>query len=155
MATPVLVLVATGVLSGCHTWTEMEPGPVPVGTRVRVTLTPEEAVRQVEGLGSLRQVVPGTVVQGAGEGMLALATPRGGASPGTRGFNDYLSVPWSQVVRLEGKQLSLTRSVGLAAGMGVGAALILSVTDGSARDGNGETPGPNQAVRIPLLRFWF
>lgn len=154
-AAPAFCILAALGLSGCHTWAPVEVvSPIAAGTELRVTLTRAEALRQAGEDGDVRDVIPGTVVEDAGA-TVALTTSKLGSSREARLFRDYVRIPWAEVVRTEEKRFSPLRTLALGAGMGAVAAVILSVTEGGSTDGNGETPGPNQAVRIPLLRLPF
>lgn len=149
--------LAVVVLPGCYAWTEVPrpSAPVASGTQLRVTVTREEALRQAgESGGDVREVIPGRVVEDEA-GRLGL-TMRPARSPAeARLFRDYVEVPWSAVVRVEERRFSPLRTAALVAGAGVATVAILSVAEGESADEGGETPGPNEGLRIPLLRLRF
>ena len=84
---------------------------------------------------------------------LGLTIPLREGSPADRpGFNTFIDVPWTSVVRVEEKRLSVGRTVALA-GAGAGVAIaVLAVSAGGT--GAGEDP-PSNSVLVPVLRLFF
>lgn len=146
-------LAAIPFLGGCFAYVPIEPSAVSPGTTVRVQLDREEAVRQIDALGGLRERLEGRVAEQTTAGALAL-TVRQAATPAAGGrFNAFLTLPWKHVARVERKDFSPLRTAAVAAGAGVVAAVALAVLEGSSRPGEGEGPGVEEAIRIPLLRL--
>ena len=141
------------LLSGCYTFAEVDRSALAPGATIRVTVSREEAVKQIDALGGLKERMEGRVQEQTNGSSLAL-TVRHAATPSEAGrFNAFVSVPWSSVQRVELKRFSPGRTAAIAAGAGVVAALTLSVLEGSSKPGEGEPPPVNDAVRIPLIRF--
>lgn len=139
--------------SGCYSFHEVAPGSVTPGATVRVTLSAEEAVRQQQGLGGLRQQVEGEVVPVETAGSLGLTIPLREGSPADRpGLNTFLDVPWTSVTRIEEKRLSVGRTAGLVGAGAAATVAILAVSTGGT--GGGEDP-PSNSVLVPVLRLFF
>jgi hypothetical protein len=150
----VLLMATLPFLGGCYTWAALDRAEVVPGATVRITLGRDEAVRQIDVLGGLRESVEGRVADQSNEGSLAL-TVRQSATPSEPSrFNAFLSVPWGSVGKMEVKRFSPLKTGAIVAGAGVVAVLTLSVLEGSSSGGPGEGPGTNDAVRIPLIRIY-
>lgn len=138
-------------LSGCYTYAPVAPSAVAPGTTVRVSVTPEEALRQQPRLGVLRQQIEGSILAaGADTVGIAMRAPAG--SPADRpGYNTYVGVPTNAVVQMEEKRFSALRT-GLLAGAGalVAAAVIALAVESAGQDAE---PPPSGEMRIPLLRI--
>jgi hypothetical protein len=121
-----------------------------------VTLSPEEALRQQETVGALRQQIEGEIVEADPDGRLGLTVPRPPSSPSQRaGLNTYVTLPVSSIVQLEEKRFSAARTA-LLAGAGAAAAVaVLAVIEAVAGDGGDEGPPNNARVRLPIRRFFF
>ncbi|MDT8340025.1 MAG: hypothetical protein RQ751_00815 [Longimicrobiales bacterium] len=150
------VLMALLSLAGCHSFTPVDRSAIEPGQSLRVTLTREEALRQVEALGDLREQIQGTVREAGGPSLgLTMASPPAYAvgDPRAAGLRSYLELPWSGVERVELKRFDWVRTGLFAAAAAVVTVAILEVTDDSG-GGNGEGGGVDQQrVRIPLLTF--
>lgn len=149
----VVAASAMALATGCYSFHEVAPGSVTPGATVRVTLSTEEAVRQQQGLGGLRQQVEGEVVPLETTGTLGLTIPLREGSPADRpGLNTFLDVPWTSVMRIEEKRLSVGRTVALAGAGAAATIAILAVSTGGT--GGGEDP-PSNSVLVPVLRLLF
>jgi len=147
-----VALLAAPWLAGCYAYADVDRAAVSPGATVRVSLEREEAVRHVDALGGLRERVEGQVAEQTGPSALAL-TVRHTATPAQGGmFNAFVTFPWNGVTRVELKRFSPTRTGLVAGGAAVVAVAVLSVLEGSSDAGQGEGPGTEDAVRIPLLR---
>lgn len=141
------------VLSGCYAYAEVDRGAVAPGSVVRVVLDRQEAVRQVDVLGGLRERVEGQVApQTNGTGLSLMV--RQTATPAQGGmFNAFATFPWSSVGLIEVKRFSPVRTALVAGGGAAVAIAVLSVLEGSSKKGDGEGPITDDNLRIPLLRF--
>lgn len=151
-----LALLFVLALPGCYSYHAIPAASATPGQTVRVTLSPEEALRQQETVGSLRQRVEGEVVEKGADGSLGLTVPRPASSPSQRaGLNTFVALPPSAIVQVEAKRFSAGRTA-LLAGAGAAAAVaVLAVVEAVAGDGGDEGPPNNALVRIPIGRFFF
>ena len=97
------LVAASAILlgTGCYGYRTVAPGSVTPGATVRVTLSAEEAVRQQQGLGGLRQQVEGEVVPLETTSSLGLTIPLREGSPADRpGFNTFIDY-YSQWARTD------------------------------------------------------
>lgn len=144
----VVALLLLPLTSGCYTWYDIAPESVTSGLEVRVTLERQEALRRLQDQGQeLRLTVSGTATDQTDGVNLGLTTRQRASA-----FNAFDTVPWSGIVRIEGKRFSWLRTGGIAA-IGVGAAIaILSVIEGET-DEAGEGPPINESgvVQFPIL----
>lgn len=143
-------------LPGCYSYHAIPVTSTTTGQTVRVTLSPEEAVRQQETVGALRQRVEGEVVEKGTDGSLGLTVPRPASSPSQRAsLNTFVTLPPSSIVQVEEKRFSVGRTA-LLAGAGAAAAVaVLAVVEAVAGDGGDEGPPNNARVRIPIGRIFF
>ena len=143
-------------LPGCYAYHTIPAASAAPGQTVRVTLSAEEALRQQETVGSLRQRVEGEVVEKGADGSLGLTVPRPPSSPSQRtGLNTFVALPPSSIVQVEAKRFSVGRTA-LLAGAGAAAAVaVLAVVEAVAGDGGDEGPPNNSSVRIPIGRIFF
>jgi len=157
MSVPVALVLLCGLItSGCYSYRPIPAASVAPGQTVRVTLSPEEALRQQENVGALRQQIEGEVVETDPDGRLGLTVPRPPSSPSQRGgLNTFVTLPASAIVQLEEKRFSAARTA-LLAGAGAAAAVaVLAVVEAVAGDGGDEGPPNNARVRLPISRFFF
>lgn len=148
-----MAIMAVPLLGGCYAYADVDGATVSPGSTVRVSLDRDEAVRQIDALGGLRERVEGMVTGQTTERAVTL-TVRQSATPAAGGrFNAYVVLPWSSITRVEAKHFSPQRTALAAAGAGALAVATLSVlnaiTDGDPSEGS----NTNEAVRIPLIRL--
>lgn len=148
-----LALLTVPLLVGCYAYTEIDRASVAPGATVRVAVDRQEAIRQLDVLGGLRERVEGQVAEQTNGSSLAMIV-RQSATPADGGrFNAFLTLPWSSVSSVEIKRFSLLRTGAVMSGGAVVAVAILSVLEGSSKPGDGEGPTTNDAIRIPLVRL--
>lgn len=126
-------------LEGCYAFGPTEPSAVAPGMGVRVTISQEEALRQVEALGGLVTEVRGTVTEQTDDQILGLSFRAVGLGPNAR-FNSFVLVPWGSVEQIESKTFSTFRTVAAAALGVVMTVAILSVADLTSLGGDDEPP---------------
>lgn len=147
------VVLAVPFLGGCYAYADIDSAAVSPGATVRVSLDREEAVRQIDALGGLRERVEGQVTEQTTDRAVAL-TVRQSATPAAGGrFNAFVVLPRSSITRVELKRFSPQRTALAAAGAGVLAVATLSVLNAITDGDPSEGPNTNDAVRIPLLRL--
>jgi hypothetical protein len=146
-------MLALWALAGCQAFVETDATAIAPGTAVRVTLERDEALRQADVLGGLETAVQGRVNERTDGTTLALAVSGRGASAsdGSR-FSAFVQIPWAGISRIEEKRFSPVRTAALAAVGAVVTVLVLQLTDESA-GGEGEPGGPNNQLRVPILRI--
>ncbi len=133
------IFLALAVSSAaCHSYAPIERAAVRPGQSVRVEIEREEAIRQVERLGSIRTSIEGAVVDSPAQALgLTIRSGAASAADVVR-LNDYLELPWDQVVGVEEKRFNPGRTALGAALAGVLAWAILEVADLSSSGNNGE-----------------
>jgi len=140
-------LIAT---TGCHTYAQIDRAAVTPGQNVRVEIERQEAVRQVEALGSLETSIQGTVRELSTESVgLTIRDPS--TIAGSPGFNTFITFPWDRVVLVEEKRFSLARTGAMAAIGAVITYAILNIADNSTSDPDPGTGTDSQLVRIPIF----
>ncbi len=141
-----LLLVAT---AGCHSYAQIHPSTVTPGQSVRVEIERQEAVRQVELLGSLDTSIQGTIRESS-DRVVGLTIRDPNTNAGQTGFNTFVSFPWAQVIRVEEKRLSVARTGAMVAIGSVIVLAILNIADNSS--GTNDPGGPDQQrVQIPIF----
>lgn len=148
-----LALLSAPYLMGCYAYAEADRAAVAPGSVVRVVVDRQEAVRQVDVLGGLREQVEGQVApQTNGTGLSLMV--RQTSTPADGGlFNTFATYPWSSLTLIEVKRFSVFRTALMAGGGAAVAVAVLSVLEGGTKKGDGEGPPTNDNVRIPLLRL--
>jgi hypothetical protein len=147
-----VAVLAVPLLVGCYSYAEIDRASVAPGATVRVALDRQEAVRQIDVLGGLRERVEGQVMEQSNGASLAM-TVRQSATPSDGGrLNAFVTLPWTSVTLVEVKRFSLFRTGAVVGGGAVVAVAVLSVLEGGSKTGPGEGPGTNNAIRVPLIR---
>jgi hypothetical protein len=141
-------------LAACYSYRVVTTEAVAPGSNVRVTLSSEEALRQQQSLGVLRQQLEGLVLT-AGDAEIGIAVPRPPGSPAERsGLNTLVTLPATSILRIEEKHFSAGKTA-LVAAAGAGAALaVFAIVEASTGNG-GEGPGTNELIRVPIGRIFF
>ena len=141
-------VVALCCTTGCYSFRPVQPAGIQEGSTIRVTVTPEEAARQRDRVGSLTEELEGRVLV-LGADSLGLAIRDWEGSPADRpDFSTYVAVPSTEIVQLEEKRLNVGRTVAIAGAAAAVAVAILAIGVSSGGD-NGEPP-PTTEFRIPL-----
>lgn len=139
--------------TACYTYREVARVDLRDGSRVRVMIQADEAVRQQSALGRLTQQIEGEVVVQQSPDLLGLTVAQPAAGPaGSTNFNIFLSVPWASVVRLEEKRFNTMRTLGIVGASAVIVIAALAIDGGGTANGDGD-PGTDSRVRIPLIRI--
>jgi len=149
-----VAVLACVQLAACYTYREVGRPDLRDGSTVRVFVQADEAVRQQQVIGRLTQQVEGEVVGGQPPETLGLTVVQPGGGPAARtGFNVFLSLPWTAVVRVEEKRFNTGRTLAVAGAAAVAAVAVLAINGGGTRNGDGGPPGDDARVRIPLIRL--
>ena len=127
------------VLSGCYTYTPVIGEPPAPGDEVQLRLSTGAAVELSERVGQPVRSVRGEVL-GADDNSLRVSVRWGAIYAGTpfEGRQDTISFREEDVVEIDRRELSWTRTGLLAAGTVAGVAILF----GSLEGGNG-APGPD------------
>lgn len=139
------------VAGGCYSYRPATPAALVPEAEVRVTLTPEETLRQQQTLGVLKQQLEGRVVEGVGSDMLGLVVPQPTASPGSpRGLNALVTIPQANIVQVETKSFSFAKT-GLLAVAGAGVVIaVLAIADAATGGNDDGGPPDNARIAIPF-----
>lgn len=138
--------------SACYSYRAVAPNTMPEGSTIRVTVTPEEAVRQRDNVGEFTETLEGRLLQAHSDSLgLAVRDWQGG--PADRpDFSTYVAIPRTSIVLLEEKRFSVGRTAVIAGAAVAAAAAILAISVESAGD-TGEPP-PTTELRIPIPISW-
>lgn len=141
--------------SGCHAYADVSPAAAPPGSDVRLRLAPGSAV----GVGTMPmpddgRLLLGKVVAGTSADRLLLAVAVEPGEPGSPslGLRSTVTVPVSEVERMEVRRLQKRRT---AVAVGVGALLAYVATDWAFNVSNPNKPGsvPGGENNARLVRF--
>ena len=148
--------LAVAVFAGgaCYSYVEVPADAVSPGDKVRVTMTREEVLRQADILERLDEELEATVMENDVTAGLSVTFPDPNSAVAGPEFNRLITVPWGGVVRVEGHQFSLPKTLG-AIGIAavIGGAVVAVVTGGSEGSRSGETPPIDEDRWIPLPLF--
>jgi hypothetical protein len=146
---------------GCYSYTPIETTAVPVGTEVRAHISGAASDRIAPIIGQFNQRVLTGKIDENDSGAVTLEVQTGAAlNTGSAVAPLIQRVPFDrgEVVRLEQRKLSTTRtailigSISAAAGLAAYAALHSGGDSGGDNGGGG---GPPPINRIPVIRFRF
>ncbi len=139
------------ILAGCFTYIPTEVSAVPDGERVRVHVTREGQLDLPEVIDPLGPTVRGTLVRRAEDGIflrVPVAIRRDGFLQSDLGQN--VAIPFREIVQIERRALSRSRTGLMVAGTaGVAAVIVFVIIDGS-RGGDPRGPTGGDDIRIPL-----
>jgi hypothetical protein len=146
------------VVSGCYTYRPVRPGEALLDSRVRATVSPQEAAELATVLRGVRSAVVGRLVENSDERIM-LEVPLFSQTAGMsrNAVHNRVAIPLSELVTLESRSLSTWRTglVVSAVAVAVGGAWVVVSGEGSRDDK--EKPGTNNAVisvfRIPFALF--
>jgi hypothetical protein len=148
--------LALAVFAGgaCYSYVEVPADAVSPGDKVRVTMTRDEVLRQADLLERLDEDLEATVMENNPGTGLSVTFPDPNSAVAGPEFNRLITIPWGGVIRVEGQQFSLAKTLG-AVGIGavIGSAVIAVVTGGSEGNRSGETPPIDQDRWIPIPIF--
>lgn len=145
-------------VAGCYSYTEVSPAAVPPGSTVRMTVRPSATIGLgaepvAEGTRSLQ----GKVMDGGSDQALRLSVALGRRDPGasSRQLRSVVTVPMTDVDRLELRRFERGRTALLIGGGTLGAYVLTSwafdVLDPSSDPSDG--PGGVDNARIVLFRL--
>ena len=105
-------LAALVVLSGCYTYTPVRPADAVLETRVRATVSPEQAAELAPVLRGVTPQVIGTLIERDGASVMLEVALRGAVGSGlsTQAIHNRVSIPFSDLVTLERRQFSTWRT---------------------------------------------
>jgi hypothetical protein len=142
------------LVSGCYSYRPLPMTAAVPGQTVRVTLSPEEALRQQENVGALRQQIEGEIVESSSAG-IGLTVPRPASSPAQRGgLNTFVTLPPTSIVQLEEKKFSAARTARFAGAGAAAAVAVLAIVEAVAGDAGDEGPPNTSLIRIPIGRLF-
>lgn len=151
------VTAAASFLAGCYTYRPAELSEVAPESRVRLTVSAQQAVELEEALRDTRRTFNATYM-GQNEGQLLFSVPLLNPTPGmsSRAVNNRVSVPQEEVTSLERRELSTWRTASVIA------AGVLAVSFGAWEVFGTKNDGPNEDkppdvnnIRIPLFSLPF
>ncbi len=151
---PLLLLATSLAASGCFSYVPYSPQEVAPGDPVRFRLTAEEAARYQDLRLANPRLIEGTLVRRGDSDMVLDAHVGGtGAMEGSRLMVQQVSIPLSEILEVELRELDRTKTVLVSVGGGAALATVLALSGHGF--GSEEGPGTEapEARRIPLIRF--
>jgi hypothetical protein len=154
-----VALAAALLTTGCYTYQMPLGGPPAVGSDVRARLSSEAVLRMQETFGQPRMTLEGELLEHSDSRILLLARAQSGSPVGFhpgQGPGDALrqriALSPSEVLLLEEKRFSQSRTLGLSAFGSVVAGYLLyrALTWEPAGDSFGQPPGGPEMIRIRL-----
>lgn len=147
-----LALVPVLALQACYTHTVVQPGQVAPGSSVQARISAAEAERLGPALGAESRLLRGEVVDVETEGVMLEVGRR--ASSG-QWLTQRVTIPRSELLEMEIRELDRVRTYGLIAGVVVlgGIAGYTQFEGSSSGTGGPARPGGEQ-VRIPIGFGW-
>lgn len=151
------VTAAASFLAGCYTYRPAELSEVTPDSRVRLTVSAQQAVELEAALRDTRRTFNATYM-GENDGRLLFSVPLLNPTPGmsSRAVNNRVSVPQEEVTSLERRELSTWRTASVIA------AGVLAVSFGAWEVFGTNNDGPNEDkppdvnnIRIPLFSLPF
>jgi hypothetical protein len=142
---------------GCYTYEPVRLGEIPVGADVRARVSADEAERLREVFGREDRLVDGTVVEDGTDGLLLDAPVLSAVQRGGETLSQRLSLPASEILEVELRQLDQVRT-GTLLGVAVAGAVYLLVSQlegGRGTEERPELPPPTEMrlpIRIPI--YW-
>lgn len=106
------LLVMACTASGCYVYQPVRPGDALVGSRVRATVSPEQAAELAPVLRNVTPQVTGTLIERS-NGSIMLDVPLYGATSSglsTQALNNRVAIPFADLVSLESRKLSRWRT---------------------------------------------
>lgn len=153
----VLVLLAVGLTaSGCYVYQPVRPGDAPVGSRVRATVSPEQAAELAPVLRNVTPQVTGTLVQRS-SGSIMLDVPLYGATASglsTQALNNRVAIPFTDLVTLESRTLSTWRTAAAIGAIAAGLTGAWVAVTGNQKVNDKPKTGTDNAV-IPIFSLPF
>jgi hypothetical protein len=147
------ILCLAALLSGCFTYVPTQIASVPVGEQVQVHLTPRAQVELSQRGRRVEETVRGTLAERR-SGQLLLRVPIAAQQDGFRlsAIEQDLPVAEADVVGIDLRRFSGSRTALFVAGAAGGAALIVVTIIAAARRGGGPDGVDPEEIRIPILR---
>lgn len=147
-----MACLAGCVLSGCYSYHEVAPRSVAPGSEVRVRIASEEAVRQVQVLGGLRETIEGEVANTQQDGAIGVIVRRLPDGPAQRAeYSSIVMLPNGAIIMIEEKRFNAIRTAMFAGGATAAALAALAIR--ASATSNGGEPPPINELRIPLIRW--
>lgn len=152
-----LVAAVIGCLSGCYEFSRVDPMTAPVGARVRAELTPGGSARMAEVFGDGdRSRIEGRVLETSTDGgvLMEVASTSGATPVGVSGRPLFarVSLPGSEIMWLELKELDKGRTAALVGASAAVAAIIVKAAFDIGGGGTGEDNGPPvDQILIPFF----
>jgi hypothetical protein len=139
-------------VSGCFTWTVVDPSLAPVGEEVRVVTTRAGGQEILEATGRDRAIpqVEGRLIS-AESGSLEVRIPIGSpmALGPTGNLSQIVRIPVSEVLSMEERRFNRGRTIAAVGGStALAALLVISIMDGFG-SGEGIDPGDEVLSRSP------
>lgn len=149
-----LAALASVAVAGCYTYRPATQAQIAPQQDVRVTVTSTQQAELAEVLHSGSPSFPATYLE-AENGEILFSVPLRNPTPGMRTttLRNRISIPATDVVQIETRELSVWRTAALAAAIAAG----VSTAAVAAFDGNNTAEGGKRGgvdnTRIPLVRW--
>lgn len=140
------------LLAGCYRYLPVRPDEVPVGTSVRAHLSDAAASRMEAALPIANRSIEGKVLQrGANELFLSVSV-RDRQTLTDRALLQRVSIPQTEIVALELKEIDQVKTGALVAGVGAGVtALLIKALSGRTENTSRPDGGGPQEIVVPLF----
>jgi hypothetical protein len=148
----IALLCTPALLSGCFTYVPTPLGSVPVGEQVQVHLSPRAQIELSQRGTRVESAVRGTLAERRDNQILLkvpIATQREGFFRSD--IEQDLPVPETEIVGIELRQFSGSKTALLVGGSIAGGALIVGTIIAASRDGSGPPDGGIEEIRVPLF----
>ncbi|HEV8365282.1 MAG TPA: hypothetical protein VGQ52_17325 [Gemmatimonadaceae bacterium] len=123
----VLLALAAPLVTGCYAYTAAQPGAVAPGVTVRARITPAAGESVAPVLGTKQQVLTGKLISNARDTLIlevpAVMQAEIGSSLQT--LHQRVSIPRSEIVFLEIRELDRTRTYGVVGGAAIVVGVLL------------------------------
>jgi hypothetical protein len=148
-----LALFVVGLAaSGCYVYQPVRPGDALVGSRVRATVSAEQAAELAPVLRNVTPQVTGTLVERS-SGSIMLDVPLYGATASglsTQALNNRVAIPFEDLVTLESRRLSTWRTAATLGAVAVGLTGAWVAVTGNQKVDDKSKTGTDNAV-IPIF----
>ena len=148
-----LLLLTSLVLSqGCYRYVAARPGEVPMGTEVRLHVSPDAATRVEPVVGTGLQQLDGQLESWGNEVVLAVRVP---ASEGgvDRALRNRIVFSPNEVLAIEVRERDRAKTTLLAVGLGaVGVGAVVAALSGVFGGSQNTDPPVEEDSRVPLFR---
>jgi hypothetical protein len=146
-------LIALLLTTGCYRYVPARTGAVPVGTEVRLHVTPEAAARVEPVVGSSLQEVDGLLERWGDEVVLAVRVPSGEGAI-ERDLRNRVILSPNEVIAVEVRERDRARTAILTAGLtAVGVGAVVAAISGVFGGSTNTDPPVEEDSRVPIFRI--